>query len=97
VANLSGTGTAAPVYTVNLNWIASTTTGITSYNVYRVNFASGTCGTFPVGSPYGSTASTVTTFTDPTVTNANTYCYATTAVDPSGESGVSNVVQVTIP
>ncbi|MGA9155796.1 MAG: choice-of-anchor D domain-containing protein, partial [Candidatus Sulfotelmatobacter sp.] len=97
VTSLTGTGTPAPVYTVNLNWTASTTTGITSYNVYRVNYTSGTCGTFPIGSPYGSTASTVTTFTDPTVTDGNTYCYATTAVDPSGESGVSNVVQVAIP
>jgi hypothetical protein len=94
---LSGSGTAAPVHTVSLNWTASTTTGITSYNVYRVNFTSGACGTFPIGSPYGSTASTVTTFTDPTVTDGNTYCYATTAVDASGESGISNVVQVTIP
>ncbi len=96
-ASLTGTGTPAPVYTVNLKWTASTTTGITSYNVYRVNYTSGACGTFPIGSPYGSTASTVTTFTDPTVTNGNAYCYATTAVDPSGESGVSNVIQVTIP
>ncbi|MGA7512838.1 MAG: choice-of-anchor D domain-containing protein [Candidatus Sulfotelmatobacter sp.] len=97
LTSLTGTGTPAPVYTVDLNWTASTTTGITSYNVYRVNYASGACGTFPIGSPYGSTASTITTFTDPTVTNGDTYCYATTAVDPSGESGVSNVVQVAIP
>jgi hypothetical protein len=97
VANLTGTGTAAPVHTVTLNWAASTTTGITNYNVYRANFTSGACSAFPIGSPYGSTASTVTTFTDPTVTNGNTYCYATTTVVPSGESGVSNVVQVTIP
>jgi hypothetical protein len=98
---LTGTGTAgtgtAPVYTVNLNWTATTTTGVTNYNVYRANFTSGACSAFPIGSPYGSTASTVMTFTDPTVTNGNTYCYATTAVDPSGESGVSNVVQMTIP
>lgn len=90
------TGTAA-VHTVNLKWTASTTTGITSYNVYRVNYINGVCGTFPIGSPYGSTASSVATFTDPAVTNGNAYCYATTAVDPRGESGISNVVQVTIP
>jgi fibronectin type 3 domain-containing protein len=82
---------------VNLDWTGSITTGITSYNVYRVNYTSGACAAFPIGSPYASTASTVTTFTDSTVTDGNAYCYATTAVDPSGESGVSNVVQVTIP
>ena len=90
-------GTEAAAHTVNLKWTATTTTGITRYNVYRVNYINGVCGTFPIGSPYGSTASSVTTFTDSTVTNGNAYCYATTAVDSGGESGISNVVQVTIP
>ncbi len=97
-ASLTGTGTAAATHTVTLNWTASTTSGITSYNVYRIT-TSGTCGTtIPGGTPvFGSTAGTVTTFTDTTVVNGTTYCYATTAVDANGESGYSDVTQAKIP
>ncbi len=97
-ANLTGSGAAAATHTVTLNWTASTTTGITSYNVYRIT-TGGTCGTtIPGGTPvYGSTAGTVTTFTDTTVVNGTTYCYATTAVDANGESGYSDVTQAKIP
>jgi len=31
------------------------------------------------------------------VTDGTTYCYATTAVDASGESGYSNITQAVIP
>jgi len=93
---LSGTGTPAPVHTVSLTWKASTTSGITSYNVYRTVYQSNTCVT-----PYtnvGSTASTITSFTDNgPLTDGTTYCYATTAVDANGESAYSNIVQVPIP
>ena len=91
---LSGTGTPAPVHSVALSWKASTTSGITSYNVYRAIFASNACGSY---SNIGTTASTVTTFTDGVVTNGTTYCYATTAVDANGESAYSNIIQVPIP
>jgi hypothetical protein len=90
---LSGTGTPAPVHSVSLSWTASTTSGITSYNVYRAVFGT-KCGAY---SNIGSTASTVTTFTDNVVTDGTTYCYATTAVDPNGESGYSNITQAAIP
>lgn len=92
-ATLSGTGTPAPVHTVNLSWTASTTSGITSYNVYRAVFGT-SCGSY---SNIGSTASTVTTYTDSVVADGTTYCYATTAIDPSGESGYSNISQAKIP
>jgi len=96
IANLTGTGTPAIVHTVLLNWNASTTSGIISYNVYRASAPStNSCGSF--GSPISSTAAVVTTFTDPAVTNGSNYCYATTAVDSNGESGLSNVVHVPIP
>jgi Abnormal spindle-like microcephaly-assoc'd, ASPM-SPD-2-Hydin len=93
-ASLTGTGTAAPVHSVSLTWTASTTTGITSYNVYRAVYASSVCGSY---SNIGSTASTVTAYTDSVVTDGTTYCYATTAVDSGGESAYSNVVQAAIP
>jgi hypothetical protein len=93
-ASLTGTGTAAPVHSVSLTWTASTTTGITSYNVYRAVYASSVCGSY---SNIGSTASTVTAYTDNVVTDGTTYCYATTAVDSGGESAYSNVVQAAIP
>jgi hypothetical protein len=93
-ASLSGTGTAPPVHSVSLTWTASATEGITSYNVYRALYTSNVCGSY---SSIGSTASTITAYTDNLVTDGTTYCYATTAVDPDGESGYSNVVQAAIP
>jgi Abnormal spindle-like microcephaly-assoc'd, ASPM-SPD-2-Hydin len=93
-ASLTGTGTAAPIHSVNLSWKASTTSGLTSYNVYRAVFTASACGSY---STVGSTASSVTTFTDNLVTDGTTYCYATTAVDAEGESGYSNIVEAVIP
>ncbi len=94
-ASLSGTGTPAPVHTVSLSWTASATSGITSYNIYRAVFASNSCGSY---SNVGTTAGSVTEYTDGgPLTDGTTYCYATTAVDPSGESGYSNIKQAIIP
>lgn len=93
-STLSGTGTPAPVHTVLLSWTASSTSGITSYNVYRALYGTSSCGSY---SNIGSTASTITQFTDSVVADGKTYCYATTAVDASGESGYSNITQAVIP
>jgi hypothetical protein len=93
VASLTGTGTPAPVHTVQLSWVASTTTGITSYNIYRAVFGS-SCGSY---SNIGSTAGSATAYTDNAVTDGTSYCYATTAVDPNGESAFSSITQATIP
>jgi len=92
-AALAGTGTAAPVHTVSLSWTASTTSGVTSYNVYRAVFGT-SCGSY---SNVGSTPSSTTTYTDSVVADGTTYCYATTAVDPSGESAYSNISKAVIP
>lgn len=92
-AALSGTGTAAPVHTVSLSWTASTTSGVTSYNVYRAVFGT-SCGSY---SNVGSTPSSTTAYTDSVVADGTTYCYATTAVDPSGESAYSNISKAVIP
>jgi Abnormal spindle-like microcephaly-assoc'd, ASPM-SPD-2-Hydin len=92
--SVTGTGTAAPVHTVSLKWTASITTGITSYNVYRAVFGGSACGSY---TNIGSSPSSTTAYTDNVVADGTTYCYATTAVDPSGESAYSNITQAMIP
>jgi hypothetical protein len=94
ITTLTGSGTAAPVHSVALSWGASSSSTVTSYNVYRAVGASGSCGTY---STLGSTSNSVTSYTDNVVTDGTTYCYAATAVDPSGESTYSNVAQAAIP
>ncbi|MFZ0817917.1 MAG: choice-of-anchor D domain-containing protein [Candidatus Sulfotelmatobacter sp.] len=93
-ATLSGTGTAAPVHSVSLTWKASSTAGVTSYNIYRSVYAANACGSY---ANIGSTASSTTAYTDSVVADGTTYCYATTSIDPSGESAYSNVIQAVIP
>jgi hypothetical protein len=93
-ATLTGTGTAAPVHNVSLSWAASSTPGITSYNVYRAVYRANTCGSY---SNIGSTAGSSTAYVDSVVADGTTYCYATTAIDPSGESGYSNITEAVIP
>jgi hypothetical protein len=75
-----------------LNWVASTSSRVVGYNVYR-----GTTS----GGPYtkvNSTPASGTRFTDRYVQAGQTYYYVTTSVDASGnESGYSNESTVTIP
>ncbi|MGA8214868.1 MAG: choice-of-anchor D domain-containing protein [Candidatus Sulfotelmatobacter sp.] len=93
-AALTGTGTPAPVHTISLSWTGSVTSGVTSYNVYRAVYGTNSCGTY---SNIGSTPSSSTLFTDSVVADGTTYCYATTALDASGESAYSNITQAKIP
>ncbi len=81
--------TVAAPHSVTLNWSPSTTTGVI-YNVYR--------GTVS-GGPYTLLISglTSTTYTDTNVQSGSTYYYVTTAVDSSGESPYSNMIQAVIP
>jgi hypothetical protein len=92
VQSLTGTGTAPPVYTVVLSWTASTSSNISSYNVYR-----GTTS----GGPYteiGSVPEPTTTYTDTSVTDGQTYYYVTTTVNSSSqESAYSNQATAVIP
>lgn len=86
---LTGTGTAAPVHSVNLSWSASTSSNVSGYNIYRAAYASA-CGSF---SKINSLLNTGTLYTDSAVVDGATYCYATTAVNTGNEeSGYSNVV-----
>ncbi len=89
VETLTGTGTAAPVHSVNLSWSASTSENVSGYNIYRAAYASA-CGSY---SKINSLLNTGTLYTDSAVVDGATYCYATTAVNTSSEeSGYSNVV-----
>jgi hypothetical protein len=86
---LTGTGTAAPTHSVALSWNASTSGGISGYNVYRAVYAS-SCGAY---SKINGSLDANTVYTDLNVVNGTSYCYATTAVNTSNEeSGYSNIV-----
>lgn len=89
--SLTGTGVSAQDYTVTLSWTASTSQ-VVGYNVYRGNTS---------GGPYSkinSALDSVTTYTDGSVADGQTYYYVTTAVNSGGEeSAYSNQTQAVIP
>jgi fibronectin type 3 domain-containing protein len=93
-ANQTGvnfTATAQQSHTVTLSWVASTTTTVTGYNVYRSTVS---------GSGYVkiATLGLVLSYADGTVQNGVTYYYVTTAVDSTGaESGFSSQATAVIP
>jgi fibronectin type 3 domain-containing protein len=70
---------------VNLEWIASTSPDVFSYNIFRSQVS---------GGPYSQVnerVRTETTFTDNYVLAGDTYCYVATSVDTSGnQSPYSN-------
>ena len=87
--SLTGSGTAAPSHSVNLSWAPSTSGNISGYNVYRAQYAA-SCGTFV---KLNSQINTGTLYTDSTVTDGSSYCYAaTTVTTDNAESGYSNIV-----
>ncbi len=89
VEALTGSGTAAPTHSVNLSWNASSSSDISGYNVYRALYGS-SCGGYSKINPV---LNTTTLYTDNTVADGASYCYAATAVNSSNqESGYSNIV-----
>jgi hypothetical protein len=92
MVGMSGTGTAPVAHSVSLSWVASTSSTVVGYNIYRGSVS---------GGPYtmlNSTPQAGLSYTDMTVLAGQTYYYVVTAVDGSGnESVVSNEVAVTIP
>jgi fibronectin type 3 domain-containing protein len=94
---VTGTGTAAPTYTVNLSWNASTSSEVSGYNIYRAVYTT-SCQSF---SKINSVLNTRTLYSDSVVADGTSYCYATTAVNSSNEeSGYSNTasnVQIPAP
>jgi fibronectin type 3 domain-containing protein len=74
---------------VNLSWNASTSTGVSGYNIYRALYVT-SCSSY---SKINSALNTTTLYADASVVDGTSYCYATTAVDSSNEeSSYSNVV-----
>ena len=88
--SLTGSGVQAASHTVSLTWVASTTSTVTGYNVYRSTITGS--GYVKVGSASGLS------YTDSTVQNAITYYYVTTAVDSIGDESIySNEAAAVIP
>ena len=87
--SLTGSGTAAPTYSVNLSWAPSASANVSGYNIYRAQYST-SCGAFK---KLNSQVNTGTLYTDSTVTDGTSYCYAaTTVTTDTGESGYSNIV-----
>jgi centrosomal CEP192-like protein/ASPM-SPD-2-Hydin domain-containing protein/HYDIN/CFA65/VesB family protein len=86
---LTGTGTPAPTHTVNLSWNASTSSNISGYNIYRAVYGT-SCGNY---GKINGVLNTTTIYTDSSVSDGVSYCYAATAVNSSDEeSSYSNIV-----
>jgi hypothetical protein len=87
---LSATGVNPP--SVSLTWVASASSNVAGYNVYRSAVS---------GGPYtelNSSLVTGTSYTDTTVEFGDTYYYAVTAANSQGvESADSNQAAVTVP
>ena len=77
---------AQSAHTVTITWTDTANPAGTTYTIYR---ASAACSTNPTLTKLVS-GLTVKTYTDSTVTNGTTYCYAATANGPGGESAFSN-------
>jgi len=86
---VTGTGTAAPTYSVALSWTASTSPNIAGYNIYRALYTT-SCGSF---TKINTALNPSLAYTDTVVVDGTNYCYATTAVDTNNnESAYSNIV-----
>jgi hypothetical protein len=89
---VSGVGVPSTGHSVALNWQASTSSNIVGYYVYR---ATGQTGTYSV---LATAPLSGLKYTDASVASGETYMYAVTAVDSSGnESGYSSSVMAVIP
>lgn len=78
-------------HSVSLTWIASTSTGVTGYNLYRGTTA---------GGPYTKITSSpvsTTSYTDSNVQAGTTYYYVATAIASGTESAYSNQAPVVVP
>ncbi|HEX4606433.1 MAG TPA: hypothetical protein VH724_20710 [Candidatus Angelobacter sp.] len=90
---LSGTGLAPLAHSVDVTWVASTSSPLQGYNVYRSTVT---------GGPYTKLSSilspTTLLFTDTSPVSGKQYFYIVTALNTSGaESAASTEAVVTIP
>ena len=86
----------ATAHSVTLTWTASTTTGVTGYNIYRGTTAGGENYTTPLN----SALVTGTTYVDTTVSPLTTYYYTAEAYCPTctpNSSVPSNEVSAAVP
>lgn len=94
VTGLNFTASPQVAHSVVLAWIASTTSTVTGYNVYR----SLVSGTNYVQINSSIVLAPLVSYTDTTPSSGTTYYYVTTAVDANGsESAFSNEVSAVIP
>jgi ABC-type spermidine/putrescine transport system permease subunit II len=78
---------AQTAHSVKLTWNDTVNPSGTTYNVYR---ASAACSTNPTLTKITASPISAMTYTDASVVNGTTYCFAVTAVGPGGESAFSN-------
>lgn len=78
---------------VSLTWVDGVTNE-TRYDVERATAESGACGPFSV---IASASINATMYTDTGLAGTTTYCYRVRGANALGETGYSNVVQVTTP
>lgn len=77
-------------HSVHLNWNPSSSTGVTSYNIYRSTISGGYYGLLSSATALG--------FTDTTVQSGTTYYYVVAALNGAGQqSPFSNQVKAVIP
>jgi hypothetical protein len=87
----SATVTVTPPHSVSLTWVASSSSNVSYYNVYRGTVSGGPYTLIKAGV-------TSTAYTDTNVQSGVTYFYVTTAVNSSGaQSSYSGEVQAIIP
>jgi hypothetical protein len=89
---VTGSGVAAAIRAVNLDWAASPSTDVTGYNVYRSTVS---------GGPYTKLDSApvqALDYTDSTVQSGTDYFYVVTSVESSGaQSSYSSQISVSVP
>src|SRR6266851_4066111 len=89
---VTGTGVSSTTHSVSLSWLASSSSGVAGYYVYRSTVS---------GSSYTritSSALSALKYTDGSVTSGKTYYYVVTAVTSSGtESAHSGQVDAIVP
>jgi fibronectin type 3 domain-containing protein len=86
---------AAP--SVTITWTASTGTGITGYNVYRITGVCPSVISLSAFTKLTATPQTALTYTDTTVVDGGSYCYTVTALTSTQESAAPGTLAVSIP
>jgi hypothetical protein len=81
---------SASPHGVFVSWVASPTTGITAYNVFRAPSTSGTCGTYAQVGTVGNTLSWLDDQSaDTTLKTSTAYCYDVQAAVGTNLSALS--------